>query len=273
MATEETKKTEALATMDLKELITQERPAGADEGTLGNEGIGREDILMPRLGLAQKMSPQIDPTSPKRIEGLEFTDLFNSVTLQKHGKGPLHFIVLRRDDPRWIEFNPIDQGGGIKDMNVPKGDARTEFTTAADGTTRVKPVATMFYDFIVLLLNDLQPADPLKNIVALSLKSSAIKAAKHLNFLISQRGQKMLYKGVYKLTTGYDTDKKSGGVYAIYKIDNAGWLPADSAIEKMASEMFEGWKERAVKIDRDEHPDNPDDFNPATYEGAGKTDM
>lgn len=250
-------------------MITSERPQGADAGVLGNEGIGREDVLMPRLGLAQKMSPEIDPTNQGRfIEGLQFTDMFNSLTRTKFGKGPLHFVILRRDDPRFIEFNPIDQGGGIKDMNVLPGDPRTAFTTGANGE-RVKPIATMFYDFIVLLLTDFNPVEPLQNVIALSFKSSGIKAAKRLNFLVQQRGQKMIYKGVYELSTGSETDKKTSGVYAVYKVKNAGWLTPDSPIEKVAAEMYAAWVEREVKIDRE--PGDETGFDAAAMDAAAAT--
>ncbi len=256
--------TTALATVPtgMEDMMILERPVGKDEGILGNESIGRNDILMPRIGLAQKMSPEIDPTNASRyIEGLQFTDMYHSLTKKNLGKGPLHFVILRRDDPRWIEFNPIDQGGGIKDMNVRAGDHRTKF-----GPDGEKPIATEFHDFIVLLLNGFDPKNPLDSIVALSLKSSAIKAAKHLNFLISMRGSKLLCKGVYVLTTGSATDKKTQGTYAIYKFDNAGWLKPDSPIEKLAIEMFEAWRDRKVTIERE--PD-ADDFNPAEFETAG----
>lgn len=257
----------------LEGMVTLDRPKGVDEGTLGSEGIGREDMLMPRIGLAQKMSPEIDPTNQARyIEGLQFTDLFNSLTKQSYGKGPMHFVILRRDNPRFIEFNPIDQGGGIVDMNVPPGDKRTQFTTGPNGE-RIKPIATMFYDYIVLLLTGFNQAEPLQSVVALSLKSSGIKAAKHLNFLIGQRGQKLICKGVYELKTGSDVDKKTQGVYATYKFRNAGWLTAGSPIEKLVVEMFESWKDRAVKIDRGTPDDEVvDDSMAANPEGAA-TDM
>lgn len=250
-------------------MILSERPAGEDTGTLGNEGIGRDDILMPRLGLAQKMSYEIDATNQNRyIEGLKFMELFNSVTKKNYGTGPLHFVVLRRDDPRWIEFNPLEEGGGIKDRDVPPDDPRTQWVNGE------KPVATMFYDFIVLLLTDFDPQEPLQNVIALSLKSSGIKAAKHLNFLIQQRGDKLVCKGVYELTTGHDTDKKSGGVYAIYKVRNAGWLKPDSDIEKLAIQMFNTWKDApAPKIDRG---DEDDSFDTAAMErepAGARTDM
>lgn len=250
----------------LVDMIATERPAGKDEGLLGNEGIGSDDVLMPRLGLAQKMSPEIDPTNKERyIEGLQFTDLFNSLTKKNYGKGPLYFVLLRRDNPRWIEFNPLDQGGGIKDRNVKFGDPRTAY-----GLNGEKPLATMFYDYIALILNDLNLSEPLQNVIGLSFKSSGIRAAKGLNYLINQRGRKMLYKGVYKMTTGNATDKKSGGVYAIYVIENANWLAPGSPYEALAAEMYDTWKTRDLNIDRDQRDagdaENPDSFEPAKYE-------
>lgn len=242
----------------LEGMMTLDRPAGKDEGTLGNEGIGRQDILMPRLGVAQKMSPEIDPTHARYIEGLQFCGLFHSLSKQVYAQ-PLHFVILRRDDPRWIEFHPIAEGGGIKDMNVRLGDPRTKFL---DGE---KPVATEFHDFIVLLLEGFDPKDPMQSIVALSLKSSAIKAAKHLNLLVTARGPKLICKGVYELTTGHEVDKKTNGAYAIYKFKNAGWLKPDSDIEKMAIEMFDAWKDRRVEFERE--PD-PDAFVPADIEAG-----
>lgn len=247
----------------LGDMITFERPAGADEGTLGNESIGRSDILMPRIGLAQKTSHEIDSTDAKYIEGLAFMDLFHSTKKTKLGKGPLHLVILRRDEPRWIEFNPIEEGGGIRDMDVHAGDPRTKF-----GPDGGKPIATEFHDFIVLLLTGLDPADPLDSIAALSLKSSGIKAAKHLNFLVTLRGPKLICKGVYVVTTGYDTDKKSGSTYATYKFANAGWLKPDSPIEKMAIELFEAWKERKVEFEREEVPEI-DDSMKANPEAPG----
>jgi len=259
----DTKNDLAVIPKGMEEMMTLDRPAGKDEGALGNEGIGRGDIQMPRIGIAQKTSPEIDPTSANRyIEGLQFTDLFHSTTRKNLGKGPLHFIILRRDDPRWVQFKPLTEGGGIIDKDVRRGDPRTAF-----GPNGEKPVATEFHDYIVLMLTGFDPAKPLESIAAFSLKSSGIAAAKELNFLITLRGPKLICKGIYSVTTGSKTDKKTSGVYAIYKFANAGWLKPDSPIEKLAIEMFEAWKDRAVEIDHDDAPD-PDDFNPAEFEAG-----
>ncbi len=247
------------------------RPDGQDEGMLGNEHIGREDILIPRLALAQKTSPELDPTSPRYIEGLKFTDLFNSVLRKPYGTGPIYFSILRADKPRWVEFNPLDQGGGVRDPNVPANDPRTQFGPPDPQTGKAeKPKATKFYDFIVLILNDLDMSDPMANVVGLSMKSTAIKVAKQLNLLINQRGKKLLYKGAYELRTASDTNPS--GTFAIYKVKNAGWLKVGSTVEAMAAEMFETWKDKVVSIDLDTaHPDEAGstDFDPATLEAEG----
>ena len=267
-------KNDALALTGLEGMISTARPEGADSGVLGNEGIGREDILMPRLGIAQKMSPEIDMTNARYIEGLQFTDMFNSVTKQVYGKGPIHFLILRRYDPRYVEFKPIEEGGGIVDRDVPADDPRTKF-----GPNGEKPVATMFYDYVILMLNGLNFEEPLANVIGFSLKSSGIKAAKHLNFLINQRGKKLICKGLYTVTAGYEVDKKSQGTYAVYKIKNAGWVSPGTALEKLAVELFESWKDRDVNIDRDAHAEEGDaSFTPEQYEQATaaagtKTDM
>lgn len=263
--TEEIVKTGTQALSNISDFITTERPAGRDEGELGTEGIGRDDILMPRIGIAQKMSPEIDPTNQARyIDGLTFTDFFNTQTKKNLGKGPLHFVILRRDDPRWMEWIPREQGGGIKDRNVKKGDPRTKF-----GPNGEKPIAAKYYDFIVLLLTGFDPADPMASIVGLSLTSSGIAAAQKLNMLIGARGPKRICKGVYSLTSGHAVDKKSQGVYATYNFNNAGWLKPGSAMEQLADELFEAWKDKHVSIDVEgDEPDDPDSFEPAKFEGA-----
>lgn len=266
MTTDLEKKSASLVSMD--DFLTTERPAGADEGTLGNEGIGREDITMPRIGIAQMMSPEINPTHDRYIDGLKFNELFHTGLKKSLGVGPVYFAILKRLDPRWIEFNPIDEGGGVKDFDVKKGDPRTEFRVV-DGK-RMKPAATMFYDYIVLMLNDLDVANPMANVVALSFKSSGLKAAKQLNFLIQQRGQKLICRGVYELGVGKPaTDKKSGGTYAVFAVDNAGWLKPSSDVERIAVEMFESWKDReAPKIDVDVSGEEIDDSMAANPENG-----
>lgn len=211
----------------------------ADGDARGTEHLTKDDLQMPRLAVAQKTSHELEPDHPRYIDGLKFLDLFNSLTGEIHGRGPLEFVVVRADPPRYIEFNPLEQGGGVKDFNVPPNDPRTQFTTDADGKS-VPPVATKFYDFIVLMLPSLEP-------IALSFKSSGLKAAKQLNTYMKLRGGP-IFAGKYVLTSAMASNAK--GAYAVYQIKPAGFV--DEQTYHAAEAAFGSFRDRAITVDRGE---------------------
>jgi len=221
-------------------------PKGAPRGL---EHLTKDDVQMPRLALAQKTSHEVDPTDPKYIKGLQFTDLFNSLTGEILGKGPIEFTVLRADPPHWIEFFPLESGGGVRDMNVPNGDPRTQFI---DGQP---PVATKFYEYILLQLP--LHGDPMMSVIALSLKSTGLKVAKQLNGYMRFRNADT-FAGRYVLTTA--TEKNSKGTYAVYQIRNAPspreWVTEEEY--KIAEKLAEAIKDRPLAIDRDAARDEAD---------------
>ena len=114
-----------------------ERPSFIPEGDKsGTEGITKDDLRLPRLGIAQGLSPQLTPGDTQEIEGLRQVDMFNDTTKQIYGRGPVYFIVVRRD-AKGIEFRPRSEGGGIIDLNVPRNDKRlTEWRTGDNGGGR-----------------------------------------------------------------------------------------------------------------------------------------
>ncbi len=273
MATQKPKEeqTAAVATVDtLASMIDLARPEGVDAaGDLGTENIGQDDILIPRIGIIQKTSKELEENSPRFIQDAKFLDLYNSVSRKLYGRGPLHFVVLRADKPRGVQFRPLDEGGGIIDPNVALNDPRMQFGPVDPDTGKAtKPLATKFYDFIVLVLTGLDFNDPVANVAAFSFKSTGIKAAKTLNMLITQRGPKALFKGVYEISTAMD--QNASGAFGVYKLKNAGWLKADSAAEHLAAEMFAAWRHREAVIDRETPGEDPTDdgtgFDPAAYE-------
>lgn len=262
-------------------MVVAARPEGRDEGTLGTEHIGKDDILVPRLALCQPTSPEMNRSHARYIDGLKLADLFNSVTRQNYGVGPLYFSIFRADRPRGVEFRPLEAGGGIVDPNVPLDDPRMQFGEVDPATGKArKPQATKFYDFMCLLLSGLDMADPLQNVVSLSLKGTGLKAARMLNMLITQRGPKAIYKGVYSVTTAVDSG--DGKTWAIYKVKNAGWLQPGSPVEQLLAEQHEAWRDLKVKVDLETAAHEGDaTFDPEALEresqaaraGAAPTDM
>lgn len=252
------KKENALATRGENALATS-APSFVDQtDRSGTDHITNDDMAMPRLALAQKMSPQIDT-----IPGLKPGDLFNSLTEQIYDQ-PLDFFVLRADPPRAIEFKPIEEGGGVVDPNVPLTDPRCRWSD--DGE---KPIATVFYDFIVALY-------PTRELIALSFKATGLKAAKTLNALIKLRSGPV-YAGLYRMTTAEKSS--SGKVYAVYNVANSpigpdektpGWLPDEETYE-WAKGVHAAITAKEIRIDRDggddETGEQPNSAN-AEAEGA-----
>lgn len=226
----------------------------------GFEDTQQSDLLIPRLALAQALSPQVTEGDPNRIEGLKTGDLFNSVTNQNYGREV--FVQLLRKMPlRAMEFRSVDDGGGVIDPDVPIGDPRLEWGNSGDKKAD-KPQATLFRDFVAVIL-------PQREIIALSFKSSGIKVAKALWGLATMRN-KPVFAGRYRITTGVELKPKP---HQVYKVENAGWVSKEDA--RLGEEMFEAVKTiDATKIHHDVH-DDAVDFDPAAIEAqqAGQPQM
>ena len=249
---------QAMAKAESQAMEGTQRPdflEGADDST---SHIGRDDIKMPRICIAQGLSPQIVEGDPKHIPGLTQGLLFNDLSRQIYGNGPIDFVVVHSMPPRHIEFRPRDEGGGVVDMDVPEGDPRTKFRKDPTTNKSIPPVATKFYDYVILLLPTLEP-------VALSLKSTGLKAAKTLNGLIKLRNAP-LYAGRYTLTVGRETNPK--GTYGVYIIDNSkvmdaqasmpGW-PSKDVYDK-AKAAYNSLKGKTITIERE--PGDEEGFDP-----------
>lgn len=247
----------------------------------GASHIERDDMLMPRLALAQKISHELEESHEKFMPDLKEGQLFNTVTQKIYGSGPIEFVIIRADKPRFVEFHPRSAGGGIKDMNVPANDPRCQFTRGPAGES-VPPIATKFYDFIVLLLPS-TPGVPELEMIGLSFKSTGLKAARLLNTFITQRGERPLYSGKYEL--GVNVAKNAKGIYKVYTVKNSsiasafsamngektlpGWVSAD--LYKFAKEQYDSMKDKEVTIDSATETaadDGDATFDPNQYEGT-----
>lgn len=213
--------------------------------TRGTEHMTREDIQMPRLSLAQGLSPQITEGDPTYIEGLKIGDMFNSITGENYGRGPLEFTVVRADSPRGVEFVPRNEGGGIRDFNVPLNDPRMQFV---DGKT---PEATKFYDFIILRLPELE-------VLVVSFKSMSLKVAKQLNALMKLR-RCPIFGGKYILTSAMSTNPK--GTFAMQHVQNAGFVD-DKETYDFAEETFKAVMYKELLVPDDTVDDDIGDDKP-----------
>ncbi len=186
----------------------------------GTENIQRQDMQLPRILVAQGLSPQLQPNEAKYIQGLVIGDMFNDLTNDIYGRGPIEVTIIRADAPRAVEFFPREDGGGIKDPNVPLNDPRLKWR--ADGK---KPVATKFHDYVLLTLPLSDSHNPFDNLIIMSLKGTGIRVAKQLNALLAMRNAPS-FSAKFTLTSTIVKNNK--GSFALFNFKNAGWVDEDT---------------------------------------------
>lgn len=220
-----------------------ERPAFIKEGDVrGTENIGINDVTPPALRIAQSMSPETKRAeAEKYIDGLREGELFNSITREVYGEETVQIVIVNQLGHRHVEFDP-DNRGVVLDFNVPDGDPRTEFTTGVkDGKqVRIKPRATKFYDYLVLLVH----GDGRREMMTLSLKSTQLKKAKNLNTLLS--GSKVpTFAHLFNATPV--PEKRGNNNFYGWKFEPAGWVSEE--IYNEASALYDQFKGKTIVVE------------------------
>jgi hypothetical protein len=171
---------------------------------MGLENLDRQDMTLPRLGLAQALSPQLSESDPKYIDGLRPGMFFNTITREVYGKSvqlvPLLFYKTR------ILFGAMDEGGGgglrcqSPDNLIGVGDPGgtcIKCPLAQFGKDGSKPECLQFFNYAALVVKD-STVSP-EGLLVTSFKSSALKVAKDWNAFIRIRNLD-IFAGVYEFT-------------------------------------------------------------------------
>jgi len=274
-------KTEALtAPVDLKSFgdlqgVT-ERPATIDPmDKSGKEGITPDEIQLPRLTVAQGLHPQLVPGEPKYIDGLTIGTMFNDVTEELYGKGPLMVVPIYRSITR-IEFDPNDRKV-VLDREVPAGDPRLKWSRGTgpagpDGKpTDEAPAATEFVEFVSLLLRP--GKEPERLVVSIKTTNKEMRNAAKLwtTYIDNRNGP--IYSGLYKLTSQMIKGKNKKGqdtLYGVFVVKNAGYIP-DTPAGKMLLEYAKQFHLASIGKRIVTEREGADDFDTATYDAESAT--
>jgi hypothetical protein len=214
-------------------------------GRAGLEKMDQQDMVLPRLGLCQSMTPQRKKDDATYIKGLEEGQYFNTITESIYGDKiqvvPLLFFKTR------FRFKPQTEGGGLlcqsrdyfHGVGDPGGDCeRCPLARFTDGK---KPVCGEYFNYAVLVL----PGDRLpdmSSLAVLSFKSTGIKIARTWNGLMNMRtmGGKSVpsFVGVYDVTSAIQKNAAGQSWYR-HVVRNAekGWV--SDPVFKLAKELHE----------------------------------
>jgi len=210
-------------------------------GREGLEEVTKDDLIIPRLMISQALSPQLSKSKPQFIEGLGQGELFNSVTGETYGQ-EVEVIVLRKAQSR-IMFRPLKEGGGIvcQSFNGINGGRINPASCAECPNSQwgddEPPKCTEFKNFPAITVSD-------NNLIALSFKSTAIKAAKQLITRMSMFN-KPAYAAVWTVKVIEATSSK--GTYFQPVVTFKRWTTA--AEYHFAADQFAALKGRTIKTD------------------------
>lgn len=225
------------------------------KGGTGLEAMEQGDMVLPRLAIAQSLSPAIKKNNSKYIEGLEEGMLYNTVTRRIYGTTvrvvPVLFSKMR------IKFEEISKGGGILCISAngidggqlcPAGCARCEFSKFIDG---VPPKCSNFMNYACLL-----PDEGMDLIVA-SMKSTAISVAKQWNSVMRLLNKPSFAK-FYQISTVPET--RNNNDYFNFKVEPKNFVTPE--IYSFGTAMHEQLKAQGIKVDlEDEDLQDPTQFD------------
>lgn len=222
----------------------------ADQMGKGNENVTAADLTIPRIGLIQGLSPQIDPDSPKFIPGATMGQMFNSLTNELYDTIYLTDLFYRKEFGLFVKRKA---GGGFRGSFPTEIDAVTAMEAMED-KANIECIETGVHFCLML-----EAADPEKEFGMDNMKAvgefvlfftvTKLKVSRNLNSLIRNRGQNLdRWAGVFRLDSGKETNAK--GTFYNYVVCPAGWVNAE--VNAVASQTFDqiaaGKRE---KIDRE----------------------
>lgn len=197
-------------------------PNYVKEGSAGLENMRAKDLVFPRVCLMQDLSPKVKD------------GLFKAGTLVHSLTGD---VVCERDETRkfvpiqhfmtWIEWNPRNEGGGIKEMSSdPNSELAHRCARREKKTVNGKEVfaVTEYHTFLVVFI-DRNPNPSIEDVICISAGKSNHKHGKKLLNLARFRGNVPLFAGAYSLGVKEEHNKTSNSDYWALDINNAGWAP------------------------------------------------
>ena len=195
----------------------------------GNEGVGIEDLSIPRIDVIQSLSPQRKKNDPAYIEGAEEGMLFNTVTGELYGT-EAHFVpVMFRKE--YVIWRKRDQGGGFRGSFPSINDAQAAKAELDDGDQCEIVDTAQHFSLLIKLGND---GNPVIEEVVLSMAKTKMKASRQLNTLAKLAGGDR-FSRVYKLIAQEASNDK--GDFYTFAIKQMGYAP--EAVYRAAEGLYE----------------------------------
>jgi hypothetical protein len=168
----------------VEENLPMEAPSWLGDSVRGNEGVGHDDLTIPRISIIQDLSPQHKKTKPEYIEGAEAGMAFNTVTQELYADRVMIVPVLFRKE--YVIWKNLDAGGGFRGAFPSINDAENALMEL-DDRSDCEIVPTNQH-FCLVLDPTSTVADPVMSEAVISMSKSQNKVSKQLNSMIHAAG-------------------------------------------------------------------------------------
>ncbi len=234
-----------------KDLVTTQdkMPAFMDNASRrGQEGVGVDDLTIPRLQLIQDLSPQRKKNDPQYIEGAEEGMLFNSVTKKLYGSGVIFIPCFYRKE--WVIWKAQSEGGGFMGAFSSERAATKEFREQElDG--KVNKKGEPIYEIIDtgqqfgLIIDEDGHADD----IVLSMSKTKRKVDRQLNTIIKMAGGDR-FSRMYQVSAVQDTNAAGQDFYN-FGVGLLGFVSNEDLYRK-AEALYTAIAEGERDVNRDE---------------------
>lgn len=203
----------------------------------GNENVHTEDLVIPRLGIIQDLSPELDADNPEKyIAGAKVGQMFNSLTRELYDNVLLCNLFFRKE---FTVFVKRSAGGGFRGAYPTEAEAIAA-VEASDKPGDMEVVETGQH-FCLILSGPVE--QKVLGEVVVSCTITKLKVSRNWNSLIRLRGGDR-YAGTWNLGTVKEKNK-AGQPYRNFVVSPGPWVKEE--IYKLAeftySEILSGKKD------------------------------
>jgi len=178
----------------------------------GSEGVGADDLVIPRIEIIQSLSPQRKKSDEAYIEGAEEGMAFNTVTNELYNGKLIIVPVFYRKE--WVLWKDRDAGGGFAVAFPNEADA-ARARQEQENPDQYEALDTGQH--FVLIVKEDGSFDE----AVISMAKTKMKASRQLNSLVKMRGGDR-FSSQYELEVVEVKGDK--GDYFNWKVSAKGWV-------------------------------------------------
>lgn len=222
---------------------------GAIGSNAGQENVGVDDLIIPRLSLVQSLSPVRDEQDPAYIDGIKEGDIYNALTSEFwRGSVDVVPVMYRREYQIWANRKLVGNStagfhGSYDSMDVARSELQNRVNAKPDLSGKLEILEVPVFFVLVVSGDGISEA-------VISFPRTKSKVARKWNSLIRLGGMSS-YAKLYKLKSV--VEKNDQGKFYNYGVDAGGFVTAE--IFERAKDLHQQICDGKVKAQEEAEPE------------------